>query len=189
MRPRANGPSRPTPKLPQTPVVREKPFLMVDEHGNWSVRVPSLRTDSVGTTWRNGATPGRSISLSRFYIAHAGTDTAATINAQLNAGKHLLLTPGIYDLSEPIRVTRAGTVVLGLGFATLKPVNGTAAVTTADADGIILAGLLIDAGETKSPVLMEVGPEGSKAGHAQNPISLHDVFVRRGRSGRGARRA
>jgi hypothetical protein len=182
--PEGEWPKPPFTKVAETPIVREKPFLLVDEHGNWSVRVPSLRTDSVGITWKGGATPGRTVPLSRFYIAHPG-DTAATINAQLAQGKHLLVTPGIYELTAPIRVERPGTIVLGLGFATLRPVNGTAAVTTADADGIILAGLLIDAGETKSPVLMEVGPEGSKASHAQNPISLHDVFIRVGGAGVG----
>jgi hypothetical protein len=182
--PEGEWPNPPYTKVAQTPIVREKPFLLVDEHGNWSVRVPSLRSESVGITWRGGITPGRTLPLSRFYIAHPG-DTAAVINAQLAQGKHLLITPGIYELTEPIRVERPGTVVLGLGFATLKPVSGTAAITTADADGIILAGLLIDAGETKSPVLMEVGPEGSKAGHAQNPISLHDIFIRVGGAGVG----
>jgi len=53
-------------------------------------------------------------------------------------------------------------------------------MTTADADGIILAGLLFDAGAAESPVLLEVGPSGSKASHAKNPISLHDVFFRVG---------
>jgi hypothetical protein len=183
--PDGEWPDPPYTKVAETPVVREKPFLLVDSRGNWSVRVPSLRTDSVGITWRGGTTPGHSIPLSRFYIAHAGSDTAATINVQLEQGKHLLLTPGNYELREPIRVTRPDTVVMGLGFATLKPTNGTAALTTADADGIILAGLLIDAGETKSPVLLEVGSEGSKADHAQAPISLHDVFFRVGGAGVG----
>jgi len=183
--PDGDWPTPPFTKIAETPIVREKPFLLVDSHGNWFVRVPSLRTDSTGITWRNGTTPGRSILLSKFYIAHPGTDTAATINAQLAQGKHLLLTPGIYELTEPIRVTQPDTVVLGLGFATLKPVNGTAAMTTADADGIIVAGLLFDAGEIKSPVLLEVGPEGSKASHAQDPISLHDVFFRVGGAGVG----
>ena len=139
------------------------------------------RPASPGT---RGSTPGRDIPLSRFYIAKPA-DTAATINAQLGRGKNLLFTPGNYELSEPIRVTRPNTVVLGVGFATLKPVSGTAAITTADADGIILAGLLIDAGETKSPVLVEIGPEGSHANHARNPISLHDVFFRVGGAGVG----
>jgi hypothetical protein len=183
--PEGEWPKPPYTKVAATPVVREKPFLEVDAKGRWSVRVPSLAHDSVGITWRGGETPGKSIPLSRFYIAHAGTDTAATMNAQLDAGKNLLLTPGIYELNEPIRVTRPDTVVMGLGFATLKPVNGTAAMTTADVDGVILAGLLIDAGETLSPVLLEVGSEGSKANHARDPISLHDVFFRVGGAGVG----
>jgi hypothetical protein len=183
--PDGEWPKPPYTKVAETPIVREKPFLMVDERGNWSVRVPSLRTNSVGITWRGGVTPGRSIPLSHFYIAHAGSDTASTINAQLAQGKHLLLSPGNYALSEPIRVTRPGAIVMGLGFATLKPVNGAAALTTADVDGIILAGLLIDAGETKSPVLLEVGLEGSTTRHIQNPISLHDVFFRVGGVGVG----
>src|SRR5580698_4653910 len=89
--PEGDWPKPPYTKVAQTPVVREKPFLEVDAKGRYSVRVPSLVRDSAGITWRGGSTPGKSIPLSRFYIAHAGTDTAATINAQLDAGKNLLL--------------------------------------------------------------------------------------------------
>lgn len=182
--PAGQWPQPPYTTIERAPVTREKPFLEVDAKGHWSVRVPALQTNSSGITWHGGLTPGKSIPLERFYIAKPG-DTAAAINAQLASGKHLLLTPGIYELTEPIRVTRANTVVLGIGFATLKPVNGTAAVTTADEDGIILAGLLIDAGEKSSPVLMEVGAAGSKKEHTRNPISLHDVFFRVGGAGVG----
>ena len=35
------------------------------------------------------------------------------------------------------------------------------------------------------PVLVEVGPNGSHANHARNPISLHDVFFRVGGAGVG----
>jgi hypothetical protein len=174
--PAGEWPAPPYTKVAETPVVREKPFLMVDARGNWSVRVPSLRTHSVGITWHRGETPGRSIPISRFYIARPDKDTAATINAQLARGMNLLLTPGNYELSEPIRVTRADTVVMGLGFATLRPVNGTAAMTTADVDGLTIAGILFDAGATESPVLLEVGSAGSRASHSSNPICLFDVF-------------
>lgn len=177
--PAGEWPTPPYTKVAETPIVREKPFLEIDSAGRYSVRVPALRTNSSGVSWRGGSTPGRSISLSRFYIAHPG-DSAARLNAQLASGKNLLITPGIYDLTEPIRVTRADTVVMGLGFATLRPVNGTAALTTADADGIIIAGLLLDAGAVQSPVLVEVGQKGSHTSHAKNPISLHDVFFRDG---------
>ena len=183
--PSGQWPVPPYTKVAETPVVREKPFLEVDAAGNFSVRIPSLRTRSVGITWHGGATPGTSIPISRFYIARPDVDTAATINAHLAKGENLLFTPGIYKLAEPLRITRPNTVVLGLGFATLEPFNGTAAMTTADADGIVIAGLLFDAGAKSSPVLLEVGPEGSKARHLQNPISIHDVFFRVGGAGVG----
>ena len=183
--PAGEWPNPPYTKVAQTPVVREKPFLEVDSRGSYSVRVPSLIRNSSGITWKSGVTPGRSIPLGRFFIARAGTDTAATMNAQLDAGKNLLLTPGVYELTEPVRVKRPGAIVMGLGFATLRPTRGTPAITTADENGIILAGLLVDAGAEQSPVLVEVGPEGSHQSHGQSPISLHDVFFRVGGAGLG----
>ena len=183
--PEGAWPSPPYTKVAQTPVVREKPFLQVNAAGEFSVRVPELQRDSSGITWRSGETPGETIPIARFYIARADEDTAETINAHLAQGKDLILTPGIYELASPIRVTRPHTVVLGLGFATLRPVKGTAALITADADGIEIAGLLIDAGPIESPVLVEIGSEGSQARHAMNPIVLHDVFFRVGGAGVG----
>ncbi len=182
--PSGEWPSPPYTKVAETPIVREKPFLEVDASGSYFVRVPALRANSTGITWRGGSTLGNSIPIARFFIAHPG-DSAAALNAQLAQGKNLLFTPGLYDLTEPIRVNRAHSVVMGLGFATLRPVNGTAAVITADGDGIIVAGLLIDAGPVQSPVLMQVGPKGSRLRHAANPISLHDVFFRDGGAGVG----
>ena len=182
--PAGEWPTPPYTKVAETPVVREKPFLEVDAHSDYSVRVPSLEKNSTGITWHGGSTPGKTIPLSRFYIAHVG-DTAAAINTELARGKNLLFTPGIYDLTEPIRVNRADTIVMGLGFATLRPTAGTAAIITADADGIIVAGLLFDAGPVQSPLLLQVGPQASRANHARNPISLHDVFFRDGGAGVG----
>ena len=184
--PAGEWPSPPYTKVDRVPVVREKPFLEVDSKNNWSVRVPDLRTDSKGITWHGGSTPGQSIPLSRFYVVRPGVDTAASINAQLAKGKDLLFTPGIYELDHAIRVTRPNSIVMGLGYATLKPTHGTAAMTTTDADGIDIAGVLIDAGVEKSPVLLRVGPEGSKARHRANPICLHDVFFRVGGAGIGS---
>jgi len=178
--PEGEWPSPPYTKVERVPVVREKPFLEADSKGNWSVRVPELRRDSKGITWHGGSTPGLSIPLNHFYVARPDADTAESINAQLAKGKDLLLTPGNYELDDAIRVTRPNTIVMGLGYATLKPTHGTAAMTTADVDGIDIAGVLFDAGATKSPVLLAVGPKGSKARHRENPICLHDVFFRVG---------
>ena len=183
--PSGDWPKPPYTRIDKAPVTREKPFLFVDAKGAWQLRVPALRHDSTGISWHSGQTPGRDLPLSSFYIARPDRDTAATLNAKLARGKNLLFTPGIYALTEPIRVTRPGTVVYGLGYATLKPVKGTPAMTAADADGIILAGLLFDAGETTSPVMLQVGPHPSKNSHAANPISLHDLFFRVGGAGVG----
>jgi hypothetical protein len=183
--PSGDWPEPPYTKIAETPIVREKPFLQVDADGRYSVRVPVLRTNSTGITWHDKSTPGKDLPIDAFYIAHPETDTAATLNAQLAKGKDLLFTPGIYKLKEAIRVTRPDTVVMGLGFATLQPVSGTPAMTTADVDGVIIAGLLFDAGPTRSPTLLQIGPDGSKADHAKNPTSLHDVFFRVGGAGIG----
>jgi hypothetical protein len=164
----------------KTPVVREKPFLTIDGSGNYSVFVPAFRSNSQGTSWSGGSEAGQSIPISQFYIAHAGTDTAASINAALNQGLNLLLTPGIYSLNGTIQVNRANTVVLGLGLATLLAQNGVTAMTVADVDGVIIAGILFDAGPTNSPFLLQVGPVGSSASHSSNPTSLQDLFFRIG---------
>jgi hypothetical protein len=49
-----------------------------------------------------------------------------------------------------------------------------------DVDGVKIGSVLFDAGTTNSPVLLRIGPAGSSASHATNPISLHDVFFRIG---------
>ena len=63
IRQRVCGRHRPTLRSPVTPIIREKPFLQVDKAGDFSVRIPSLRANSVGITWQGGETPGRSIPI------------------------------------------------------------------------------------------------------------------------------
>jgi hypothetical protein len=167
-----------------TPKVREKPFLYLDGTGSYNVFVPAVRTNARGTSWSGGNPAGTPISLSQFYVVRPGA-SVATINAALSQGKHLLITPGVYHLNDTIRVTRPDTVVLGLGLATLIPDTGLPAISVSDVDGVKIAGLLVDAGSTNSPVLMDVGPSGSSASHAANPTSLHDVFFRVGGAGAG----
>ncbi|MEV7097320.1 RICIN domain-containing protein [Amycolatopsis sp. NPDC051045] len=172
-------PAPPYTTVGQTPVVREKPFLYVDNAGSYQVFVPGLKTSASGTSWANGTAPGTSLPIDQFSIAKPGA-TAADLNAALAAGKNLLVTPGVYHLNQTLRVTRPDTVVLGLGIATMIPDNGITAMTVDDVDGVKVAGLLIDAGTTSSNTLMQVGPAGSAANHAANPTSLHDVFFRIG---------
>jgi hypothetical protein len=162
-----------------SPTIREKPFLYIDSSGNYQVFVPALQSNASGTTWSGKTPQGQSLPISQFYVVKPGA-TASDINAALAAGKNLLVTPGVYHLNQTLNITRPDTVVLGMGLATLVPDNGITAISTSDADGIKLAGLLIDAGTTNSQQLMQIGPAGSSAGHAADPISLSDVFFRIG---------
>ncbi|MCX4403026.1 RICIN domain-containing protein [Streptomyces sp. NBC_01764] len=162
-----------------SPTIREKPFLYVDSAGAYQVFVPGLQSNAVGTTWSGKTPAGKSLPIDQFYIVKPGA-TAADMNSALAAGKNLLVTPGVYHLNQTINITRADTVVLGMGLATFVPDGGITAVTTADVDGIQLAGLLIDAGTTNSATLMQIGPAGSSATHAADPTQLSDVFIRIG---------
>lgn len=164
--------------LPTTPVSRPAPFLYV-EGGEYAVFVPNATTDASGVNWSTDAAHGTSIGIEDFYLAHEG-DSAATINAQLASGKHLLLTPGVYHLESAIKVTRADTVVLGIGMASLTPDNGTAAIEVADVAGVKIAGITVDAGVDNSEVLVRIGPAGATASDAGDPTTLSDVFIRVG---------
>ena len=177
-------PNPPYTTLATTPVSREKPYLYVDSGGNYRVFIPSMRTNSAGTTWASGSTPGTSQPLTSFYVAQPGV-SAATLNQALAQGLNLLFTPGIYHVNQTINVTRANAVVLGLGYATIIPDNGVVPMSVSDVDGVKIASLLFDAGTVNSPVLLQLGPSGSAASHAANPTSIQDVFFRIGGAGAG----
>ncbi|MGW2915051.1 coagulation factor 5/8 type domain-containing protein [Streptomyces asoensis] len=182
--PAQSFPAPPYTTLDTTPVSREKPFLYVDGRGGFRVFLPAKRTGARGVTWGKGTPRGSSLPLSRFYVARPGV-SAATLNQALAQGLHLLLTPGVYRLDRPVRVNRAGTVVLGLGYATLIPDNGVTALKVADVDGVRLAGFLVDAGPVNSRTLLEIGPPGARRDHSADPTTVQDVFVRIGGAGAG----
>lgn len=181
--PAQSYPNPPYTTLDTTPASREKPFLYLDGN-DYKVFVPAKRTNARGTSWGNGAPQGTSVPLNQFYVVKPGA-SAATINAALAQGLHLLFTPGVYHVNQTIQVNRPDTIVLGLGLATIIPDNGVTAMKVADVDGVKLAGFLIDAGTVNSPSLLEVGPAGASADHAANPTTVQDVFIRVGGAGAG----
>ncbi|MZF52909.1 coagulation factor 5/8 type domain-containing protein [Streptomyces sp. SID5594] len=176
-------PEPPYTTLDTTPISREKPFLYLDGD-DYKVFVPEKRENARGTSWANGTPAGESIPLDRFYVVKEGAD-AATINAAVEQGLHLLFTPGVYHIDETITIDRPDTVALGIGLATIIPDNGVTAIKVGDVSGVKLAGLLVDAGPVNSETLIEVGPKDASADHAANPTSLQDVFVRIGGAGPG----
>ncbi|MGY1773565.1 hypothetical protein [Blastococcus sp. SYSU D00813] len=163
--------------LPATPVSREAPYLFVDGD-DYAVFVPEARNNTSGTHWEQGRRDGEVLPIDRFFIAKP-SDSAATINAALASGKHLMLTPGVYALDEPIRVTRPDTVVMGLGYASLAPAAGTTALEVGDVHGVVVSGLTVDAGPS-TDVLVRIGTGNRQVGHAMDPTTLTDLFVRVG---------
>ena len=178
--PATSYPSPPYTTLDATPVSRERPFLYVDDAGTWQVRVPSATADSSGVSWANGQTPGRSVPLSDFYVARP-SDSVTTINSQLARGKHLLLTPGVYDVDRSITVRRADTVVIAMGLASLTARGGAVPLVIGDVPGVVVAGLMVDAGPVNSPALVRVGTgRAATRSDAGKPTTLLDVFLRVG---------
>jgi len=186
--PAQSFPTPPYTTLATNPANREKPYLYIDGSGNYNVFVPDAQTNSRGTTWTNGQTPGHSISLADFFLAKP-SDAVHTINKQLAQGKNLMFTPGVYDVDQSIRVKRADTIVLGLGIATLTAVNGAVPLTVADVKGVDISGLMIDAGSVNSPALLQIGTQHAGNGQARqhnnwsdasDPTGIQDMFFRIG---------
>ena len=173
--------------LASTPESEEEPYLYTDSNGNMRVFVPALQRNSVGTSYQTGSQAGYSLPISSFFVANP-TTPVWQINRALMMGSNLLLTPGVYDLPQAIRVDNPNTIVMGLGFATLIPQHGNVAMQTASVPGIKLSGMIFDAGPVNSPVLLQLGGPGRFGmfgGHPvladpNDPTLVQDVFFRIG---------
>ncbi len=174
--------SGPYTTLATSPVTREEPYLYLDSEGNYNVFVPAVQRNSSGASWSASPTPGSSIPINRFYVAQP-SDSAEKINLQLLLGKNLILTPGIYDLDRAIIIPYPDTVVLGLGMPTLIPQNGNASMEVLSSKGVMVSGIIFDAGPKNSPVLFQVGSFLSFLGgdcDASDPSAIQDIFFRIG---------
>jgi hypothetical protein len=179
--PAQSFPDPPYTTLATTPASKEKPYLFVTDRGRWKVFVPRAQKNSSGPSWVDGRTPGRGLKLSTFFVAKP-SDSAKTIDKQLAKGKNLLFTPGVYTIDRTLHVRKAGTVVLGLGIATLTATKGAVPIEVADVPDVDIAGLTIDAGSKTSKALLVIG-SGKKNAHgptAKRPTAVQDVFFRIG---------
>lgn len=165
--------------LPETPVIREKPFLFMDEKGDFKVFKPALRRNATGVSYsRDDMGEGKVLDVKKeFYIVAPGT-SAKEINRQLARGRHIIFQPGIFEMEEPIHVTRPGTIVMGLGWSTIIPGrdNTESAMIVEDADDITICSILFDAYYNSHSLLTLKGGRS----HAERPTLLSDVFFRVG---------
>lgn len=167
-----------------TPMIREKPFLFIDDDHEYKVFVPAWQKDRVGVSWSSTDMGKGKIQdlLTDWYVAKEG-DTEVEINNALKAGKNIFFTPGHYALNAPIQVNRKDAILLGAGIAsvTLEPTekNTWGCIYADDKDGIIIAGLLMDSFNSTT-YQIRVGAEGANEDHAANPILLTDITCRVG---------
>ena len=178
--PKENWPDKPVTTIKETPEVREKPYWIYSGGGKYILKIPALKKNSTGIDWDKSNSGEKSISIDDFYIAKPDVDNSKSINKALKKGKNILFTPGIYSLSESLKVKRSGTVMMGIGMTTLVPEKGNKAMEVSDVDGVTIARLLIDPAIIPSETLMQIGKPGSKKNHAANPSYLFDVFFRIG---------
>lgn len=177
----SNWPNGTSTVVEKTPEIAEKPYLVYDqEKGIYGIAVPKVKENTQGVSWENMTEADYDfIPLADCYVAKPG-EKAEDISAKLNTKKALILTPGIYEVDKPIEVNNENTVVLGLGYATIKPTAGNQCMVVGDCDGVRVAGLLFDAGRVESETLLTVGTKGTEVGNAANPVVLSDCFFRVG---------
>ncbi|MBN1571285.1 MAG: adenylyl cyclase [Acidobacteria bacterium] len=164
--------------LATTPVSRDAPFLFF-QGGQYKVFVPKARLNASGINWGISSKEGTVLPISQFFIAKPN-NTAAEMNKALASGKHILLTPGVYKLDESIHVTRANSVILGMGLPSLTPLNGQPVIETDDVPGVIISSLFVDSNGKKTDALLRIGPARARRGEAANPTTLNDIYVRVG---------
>jgi len=167
-----------------TPIIREKPFLFLDDDGDYKIFVPAWQKDRKGTSW-SGSEMGVGVAqdlLKDWFVAKQG-DTDIEINKALQAGKNVFFTPGHYALNAPIQVNRKDAILLGAGIAsvTLEPTDSNVwgCIFADDKDGIIIAGLLMDSFNSTT-YQIRIGNEKAAMNHASNPILLADITCRVG---------
>lgn len=98
-------PDPPHTVIAKTPSSREKPYVVIDAAGKYSVAVPAQKVDSSSISWGPGTPATPTLPIEKFNIAHAGHDTAGSINDALTSGKPLIMTSGVYQLQNNIPIS------------------------------------------------------------------------------------
>jgi len=174
--PKGEWPEKPYTSLETVEEMAEKPYLVYDAVKGLGVNAGRIKKDSKGIDW----TEKNFIPLDEFYIAREGEDDSKSLNKALKEGKHILITPGIYNISDTIIIENDNTIFLGMGLATLRSEKDCKCICKIRGKGIHLAGILFDAGEGTTEKMLQVGEETEKSDILGTPTVLSDIFFRIG---------
>ena len=175
-------------------IVIDKPYISVKDDGkSFELRVPKVRVRGDKDAKFGPDLTGEDDDARDFTKVKVGipdTNVADELQAALDAGKDLVLAPGMFYLDKPLIVKHSNQVVLGLGLATLvAPLDGSPCIKVAPKiEGVRIAGIMLEASEipadrSRKATMLEWGEEGVKdAGNPMNPGALTDIFARVGGS-------
>jgi len=183
--PAGKWPEKPYTVIRETPLIREKPYL-VYANDDYVLKIPSIKKNSCGFDWENYQQNEKTVQLKDFYMANPFADNSESINAALSKGKNILFTPGIYSIDKTLHVTHPGSIIMGIGMATLSSANGNSIMEISDVDGVIVSGLLMDAGKKSSETLFRIGETNSVKSHEANPTFIYDIYFRVGGPSEGS---
>eukprot|EP00943_MAST-04B_sp_MAST-4B-sp1_P006875 g6875.t1 len=190
----------PMTKIERTPIISEKPYITIDvTSGKFFLQVPPLKLQSHGADFSDdidetGAfnnytnivlNTTTAVDFSNVYVTKV-TDNATTMNEKLDQGLHLVISPGIYQLDEPLVVNKPNQIILGLGLATLISAKQNVLISVGNVDGVRVCGLILQAGpaanNNMAPTLLEWGRTADRyhSGDPKNPSFMHDIFARVG---------
>lgn len=162
--------------IDKTPLIAEKPYI-IESNNRYSLVVPKYETNKKGYNW-NTANEDE-ISFDKVYVA-SEHDSAAHINQKLNEVDYVVLQPGTYKLSEPIKINKDYQVILGIGMPTLQSTHGNAVIEVGDRVGVRVAGCILEPGSNTSGETLLKWGTNSNSGSEIEPGVISDVFARVG---------
>jgi len=161
-----------------TPHIAEKPYIR-KSGSKYSIVIPGLQKNLRG---RDNSNDESTIAFEHVYVA-TSDDIDGLLSALANNDiLSVVLTPGIYLLTETLVIYKDNFILFGMGMANLVAPPGQSAVLVTG-NGVRVSGLLIEpeGKYAKNEPLVVVGHSGQKSGSETSPVGLYDIFTRVGR--------
>jgi len=158
------------------PIAAPKPFLFYD-NGEFCIGVPAAAQGQVGPP---DFTPAVVIRSAAFRIVVPGADLSG-LNSYIAKGGHVVFAPGVYALPAALRVV-GGTVLLGLGLATLLAAADGAIACAAAPNAARVGGFLLEATPACQTYLCDwsVPARSRRRAAAPDYSFLYDIYCRVG---------
>jgi len=155
-----------------TPRIAGKPYLYYNN--SFNIVKPGVQLNVSGPLTTSDYT-----LIDTDKIFYANPTNQNDINAKITAGFSIVLTPGIYNLTTTITISKDGIIILGLGMATLvAPSGGGPAILVGDdVSDLRLSSFIIQANtenianKPQTPVLLQIGVT------PQNPLNGDGIFL------------